>query len=98
MVRSHLLTYNGICTRAMKAQNDRTGASNEIWTVSRDCVLAAHTLGRRFLDVPRGERLDSFALAVRGDLVRRALGHRITNSLASRLCNLEPQRQRLFGG
>ena len=98
MVRLLPLTYNDTCTRAMEALNDRTGASDEIWTVSRDRVLAAHIVGRRFLDVPRGERLDSFALAIRGDLVSRASGDGNESSLALRLCNLEPQRQRLFGG
>lgn len=46
----------------------------EIRTVSRDCPVAAITLGRRFPGVPCGQRADSSAAAVCGGFFHRALG------------------------
>src|ERR1700689_1525547 len=48
------------------------GGVDAIRTVSRDFFAAAHSLGWRLSDVPRSQRTDSSAAAVRGHFIRGA--------------------------
>lgn len=55
-------------TRVVDAESGY-GGTNEIWAILDHCIAAVNSVGRRLLDVPCSERLNSPAAAVRGDFI-----------------------------